>query len=47
MDDTTTRTARTTLADLARRTGVEEYRLAMFATLMTLPAVSLVIAVLV
>ncbi|HEX5811982.1 MAG TPA: hypothetical protein VFY38_07790 [Pseudonocardia sp.] len=32
------------LTALAHRTGVEEYRLAMFATLLTLPLVSTLIA---
>ncbi|HEX5813421.1 MAG TPA: hypothetical protein VFY38_15045 [Pseudonocardia sp.] len=32
------------LTALARRTGVEEYRLAMFATLLSLPLVSTLIA---
>jgi hypothetical protein len=36
-----------TLTALARRTGVEEYRLAMFATLLALPGVSALIAALV
>ena len=36
-----------TLTSLARRTGVEEYRLAMFAALVTLPVVSALIATLV
>jgi hypothetical protein len=35
-----------TLTELARRTGVEEYRLAMFATLLALPVVSTIIAAL-
>lgn len=35
------------LTALARRTGVEEYKLAMFGTLLTLPMVSAIIAVLV
>lgn len=35
------------LRALSRRTGVEEYKLAMFGTLLTLPLVSLIIAVLV
>jgi hypothetical protein len=33
-----------TLTELAERTGVEKYRLAMFATLLSLPVVSMVIA---
>ena len=33
------------LTALARRTGVEEYKLAMFATLVSLPLVSTLIAV--
>ena len=36
-----------TLHALARRTGVEEYRLAMFGALLTLPALSTIIALLV
>ena len=36
-----------TLTSLARRTGVPEYRLAMFGALLSLPAVSALIAVLV
>ncbi len=32
------------LTALARRTGVEEYKLAMFATLVSLPLVSALIA---
>ena len=35
-----------TLTDLARRTGVEEHRLAMFGALLTLPFVSALVAVL-
>jgi hypothetical protein len=35
------------LTALARRTGVEEYRLAMFGVLLSLPLVSTIIAVLV
>jgi len=35
------------LTALARRTGVEEYRLGMFAVLISLPVVSTLIAVLV
>ncbi len=42
MDDK--HTAVPTLTALARRTGVEEYRLAMFATLLSLPLVSTLIA---
>ena len=42
MDDK--HTAAPTLTALARRTGVEEYRLAMFATLLSLPLVSALIA---
>jgi hypothetical protein len=33
-----------TLTDLARRTGVEEYRLAMFGTLVSLPVVAAAVA---
>jgi hypothetical protein len=47
MDDTRTRTSFPKLTSLARRTGVEEYRLAMFGVLVTLPVVSTLIAVLV
>ena len=43
MDDTHTTTS--PLTALAQRTGVEEYRLAMFGTLLTLPLVSAIIAV--
>jgi hypothetical protein len=46
MDDTHT-TPMSTLTTLARRYGVPEYRLGMFATLLTLPVVSTVIAALV
>ena len=35
------------LTDLARRTGVEEYRLAMFGVLLSLPLVSTLVAALV
>jgi hypothetical protein len=45
MDDTRTTVPR--LTSLARRTGVEEYRLAMFAVLLSLPVVSTLIAALV
>ena len=45
MDDK--HTAYPRLTALARRTGVEEYRLAMFATLLGLPVVSALIAALV
>ena len=36
-----------TLTELANRTGVEKYRLVMFATLVSLPVVSALIAALV
>jgi hypothetical protein len=42
MDDK--RTAFPRLTALAHRTGVEEYKLVMFATLVTLPLVSTLIA---
>ena len=35
-----------TPTELARRTGVEEHRLAMFGALLTLPFVSAIVAVL-
>jgi len=42
MDDT--RTAVPALTTLAERTGVAEYRLAMFGTLLALPVASAIIA---
>ena len=45
MDDT--RTTASALTALARHTGVEEYRLAMFGVLLSLPLVSALIATLV
>ena len=43
MDDT--RTAASALSALSHRTGVEQYRLAMFGALASLPLVSTVIAI--
>lgn len=43
MDET--HTTASTLTALAQRTGVEEYRLAMFGALLSLPLVSAIIAV--
>jgi hypothetical protein len=45
MDDT--KTPFPTLTALARRTGVAEYRLAMFATALSLPVITTLIAALV
>ena len=42
MDDTHTTTS--ALTALGQRTGVEEYRLAMFGTLLALPLASAIIA---
>jgi hypothetical protein len=41
------RTTPSTLTVLSQQTGVQEYRLAMFATLLSLPLVSALIATLV
>ena len=45
MDDT--RTTSSALTALSQRTGVEQYRLAMFGALLSLPLVSALIATLV